>query len=134
MTTKRPIIVLELPEKLVLERAHFLFHEVGEFLKTDRPRLIFDFSEVAQVDSAGVEALLNCMEEAMKRNGDLKLASIPPGPAAVLELTKVDGLFEIFDDVSDAVESFRQFPVHAVREAHQLWSEDPLQGIERAAS
>jgi anti-sigma B factor antagonist len=134
MTTKRPIIVVELPEKLVLGRAHLFFHEVGEFLKTDRPRLIFDFSEVAQMDSAGVEALLNCMEGAMKRNGDLKLASIPPGPAAVLELTRVDGLFEIFESVSDAVESFRQFPVDAVREAQQLWSEDPGQGIERAAS
>jgi anti-sigma B factor antagonist len=134
MTTKRPVIVVELPEKLVLGRVHLFLHEVEVFVKSDRPRLVFDFSEVAQVDSAGVEALLNCMEEAMKRNGDLKLAAIPPGPAAVLELTKVDGLFEIFDDVSDAVESFRQFPLHAVRETHQLWSEDPGQGIEGAAS
>jgi hypothetical protein len=51
-----------------------------------------------------------------------------------LELTKVDGLFEIFDNSSDAVESFRQFPVDAVRKAHQPWSEGPGQGIERAAS
>jgi anti-anti-sigma factor len=134
MTTKRPVIVLELPEKLVLGRAHLFFHEVEEFLKIDRPRLVFDFSRVTQVDSAGVEVLLNCMEEAMKRNGDLKLAAIAPGPAVVLELTKVDGLFEIFDDASDAAESFRQSPIRAVGEGHQPWSKDPAQGIESAAS
>src|SRR5580704_340534 len=134
MATKRPVVVLELPEKLILGRAHLFFQEVQEFLKIDRPRLVFDFSEVTQVDSAGVEVLLNCMEEAMKRNGDLKLAAIPPGPAVVLELTQVDRLFEVFDNVSDAAESFHQFPVDAVRKAHQPWSEGPGQGIERAAS
>jgi anti-sigma B factor antagonist len=134
MTTKRPIIVLELPEKLILGSAHLFFHEVEEFLKTDRPRLIFDFSRVTQVDSAGVEVLLNCMEEAMKRNGDLKLAAIAPGPAVVLELTKVDGIFEIFDNASDAAESFHQFPIRAGGTGHQPWSEDPARNIERAAS
>jgi anti-sigma B factor antagonist len=123
MMTKRPVIVLELPAKLVVGRAHLFFEEIKEFLKADRPRLVFDFANVAQVDSAGVEVLLNCMEEAMKRNGDLKLAAIPPGPAVVLELTKVDRLFEIFDNANDAAESFHQFPVHAFRETSPSWSE-----------
>jgi anti-sigma B factor antagonist len=123
MMTKRPVIVFELPARLVVGSAHLFFQEVEEFLKADRPRLVFDFSNVAQVDSAGVEVLLNCMEEAMKRNGDLKLAAIPPGPAVVLELTKVDRLFEIFDNAADAAESFHQFPVHAFPEAHRPWGE-----------
>ncbi len=124
MTTKRPVVVLQLPEKLVLGRVELFFREVQGFLKAERPRLVFDFSEVTQIDSAGVELLLNCMEEAMKRNGDLKLAAIAPGPAVVLELTQVDRLFEIFDNTSDAVESFHQFPVHAFQEVNQPWSEN----------
>jgi anti-sigma B factor antagonist len=123
MTTKRPVVVLQLPEKLVLGQVDSCFREVQEFLKAERPRLVFDFSEVTQIDSAGVELLLNCMEETMKRNGDLKLAAIAPGPAVVLELTQVDRLFEIFDNPSDAVESFHQFPVHAFHGAEQTWSE-----------
>ena len=123
MMTKKPVIVLELPAKFVVGRAHLFFQDIQEFLKTDRPRLVFDFANVAQVDSAGVEVLLNCMEEAMKRNGDLKLAAIAPGPAVVLELTKVDRLFEIFDNAHDAAESFHQFPVHAFPETQPSWSE-----------
>jgi anti-sigma B factor antagonist len=123
MTTKTPVVVLQLPEKLVLGRAESFFREVQEFLEADRPRLVFDFSEVTQMDRAGVEVLLNCMEETMKRNGDLKLAAIPPGPAVVLELTQVNRLFEVFANADDAVESFYQFPVHAFQENQASWNE-----------
>jgi anti-sigma B factor antagonist len=132
MITKSPVIVLQLPEKLVLGRAQMFFHEVQEFLTADRPRLVFDFSEVKQIDSAGIELLLNCMEEAMKRNGDLKLAAIPPAPAVVLELTQVDRLFEIFENCSDAADSFHHFPVHAFRDGQQPWSEGFATGVESA--
>lgn len=126
--TKRPVIVLQVPEKLVLGPAQVFFREVQGFLKADRPRLVFDFSEVTHVDSAGIEVLLNCMEEAMKRNGDLKLAAIPPGPAVVLALTQVDRLFEIFENASEAAESFRQFPVHAFHGTQSPWNDRPTAG------
>jgi anti-sigma B factor antagonist len=128
MTTKSPVVVLQLPEKLVVGSAHLLYQEVQDFLKADRPRLVFDFSEVTQIDSAGVEVLLTCMEEAMKRNGDLKLAAISPGPAVVLELTQVDRLFEIFDNASDAAGSFHQFPVHAFQQTQPSWGDLPALG------
>lgn len=53
----------------------------------------------------------------MKRNGDVKLAAIPPQATSILELTKVNHLFEIFDNVSDAVDSFHQTPVSAFQPA-----------------
>ena len=46
-----------------------------------------------------------------KQNGDLKLAAIPPASAVILELTRVDRLFEIFATVSEAVDSFYGFSV-----------------------
>jgi anti-sigma B factor antagonist len=116
MTTGRPVVVKRLPEILSLNQAQELLQEVTPLLEGDRPRLVFDFSEVRQVDSAGIEMLLWCMEEAMKRNGDVKLAALSPPVAVLLQLTRVDRLFEIFQNSSDAVESFHRFPVQAVRE------------------
>jgi len=121
MVKKRPVVILQLPEKLVLGPAQLFYREAQEFLQTERPRLVFDFSEVAQIDSAGIEVLLNCTEEVIKRNGDLKLAAIPPGPAVVLELTQVDHLFEIFDDPSEAARSFDPISVHALPQSS--WNE-----------
>ena len=80
-------------------------------LTGDRPCLVFDFSQVTEIDSASVDMLLHCMEQAMKQNGDLKLAAIPPSSAVILELTRVDRLFEIFATVSEAVDSFYGFSV-----------------------
>lgn len=121
MISAKPVIVLQLPEQLVVGRAQLFFREIEAFLKADRPCLVFDFSAVSRVDSAGVEMLLNSMEEVMKRNGDLKLAAIPHGAATILKLTKVDGLFDIFDDTYDAVESFRGLSAYSLQ-ASPAWS------------
>lgn len=89
--------------------------EVEPLLKADRPRLVFDFSQVNQIDSSGVDMLLHCLEEVMKRDGDLKLAAVAPESAVILELTRVDRLFEVFDNVSDAVESFQGYLVRGMQ-------------------
>jgi anti-anti-sigma factor len=86
------------------------FREVESCLNADRPRVVLDCSKVQQLDSAGILVLLRCLEEVMKRNGDVKLAAIPPAAAAILELARVDHLFEAFDSTADAVNSFSQFP------------------------
>jgi len=113
MTSPRPVVVKQLPESVSLNQAEGLCREVEQLLEGDRPCLVLDFSEVRQLDSAGIEMLLRCMEEAMKRNGDIKLAAVAPQVAVILELTRVNRLFEIFEKPADAVESFHRFPVQA---------------------
>src|ERR1700680_2942887 len=119
MNNGRPVVVKQLPEKFSVEQARTLLLEVDSSLKADRPRLVLDCSQVRRLDSAGVQALLYCLEEAMKRNGDVKLAAVPRAAAEILELTKVDSLFEAFDSPADAVNSFYQFPVHPFQPALQ---------------
>ena len=116
MTNSRPVVVKQLPDRVSVNETQQLFRELAPLFEGDRPCLVFDFSEVRQLDSAGIEMLLRCMEEAMKRNGDVKLAAISPQVAVILELTRVDRLFEIFENPSDAVESFHRFPVQAFRQ------------------
>lgn len=114
MTTGKAVVVKTLPEVLDAAHSEAVFREYASLFDSDHPRLVFDLSVVRYLDSGGVELLLLCMEEAMKRNGDLKLAAIPPPVAVILEMTRADRLFEIYDNCSDAVESYHRFPVHAV--------------------
>jgi anti-sigma B factor antagonist len=116
MTNSRPVVVKQLPDRVSVNETQQLFRELALLFEGDRPCLVFDFSEVRQLDSAGIEMLLRCMEEAMKRNGDVKLAAVSPQVTVILELTRVDRLFEIFENPSDAVESFHRFPVQAFRQ------------------
>jgi anti-sigma B factor antagonist len=105
------VIVMQLPEELKRQEVGPFLEELQPLLESDRPRVVLDCSEVRHMDSAGVEMLLHCMQEAMKRDGDLKLAAISPESAVILELMRVDRLFEIFDTPEEAVQSFQGFPV-----------------------
>lgn len=116
METSRPVVVKRVPERLNLRQARQFHAEVRPFFKSDRPQIVFDLSSVRQLDAAGVEMLLKCMKEAANRDGDLKLASLSPHAAVVLELTRTDRLFEIYETATDAVKSFSSFLPNAVRQ------------------
>jgi anti-anti-sigma factor len=117
MTSGRRVAVQQLPEQLSVKQGRGFFRDVESCLNVDRPRVVLDCSKVQLLDAAGVRVLLSCLEAAMKRNGDVKLAVIPPGAAAVLELARVDHIFEIFDSTADAVNSFYQFPTKSFQQA-----------------
>ena len=94
-----------------------------EGLNETQPRMVFDLAQVRELDTNGVQMLLLCLEEVMKRNGDLKLAAVPAGPAVMLEVTGVDRLFEIFESAADAVESFHR-PLHEFEQAQSRFYTD----------
>ena len=109
MTAGRLVVVKQLPASLDANECNAIFQELMPHFESDRPCLVFDFFAVRSLDSLGVELLLRCVEAVMKRNGDLKLAAVSPEIAVVLEMTRVDRLFEIFRNCADAVESFHRF-------------------------
>ncbi len=115
METSRPVVVKRMPEKLNQRQARAFLQDVQPFLRADRPQLVFDLSQVKQLDSAGVEMLLHCVGEVMKRDGDLKLASPSPEAVLVLELTRTDRLFEIYESSTEAARSFSLFLPNAIR-------------------
>ncbi len=110
MYTRSPVIVMELPEQLNHVKVKSFLDELQPLLEIDQPCVVLDCAQVQSMDSAGVEMLLYCLQEAMKRDGDLKLAAVPPSSAVILELMRVDRLFEVFDTAELAVRSFQIFP------------------------
>ena len=116
VTSSRPVVVKRMPERLNARTTREFLHDVQPFLTTDRPQLVFDLSQVKQLDAAGVEMLLRCMSQAHKRDGDLKLASLSAQAAVVLELTRTERLFEIYETSTDAVRSFSGFLPNAMRQ------------------
>jgi anti-sigma B factor antagonist len=101
-----PVLVRRLPPSVSGDVVRALRRELEPFVKSDGPRLVFDLSQVEEMDSAGVDMLLNCMTEATKRDGDLKLAAPSSRALVILELTQMDRLFEIFETPAEAAASF----------------------------
>jgi len=129
----RPVVVKRMPEKMNLPQARAFWREVQPFVNSDRPQLVFDLSGVKQLDAAGVEVLLRCMNMAMRHDGDLKLAALSPQAEVVLELTRTDRLFEIFETSTDAARSFTYFLPNTLRRQPPVTMPPPAAGMELAA-
>lgn len=115
METTRPVVVKRMPERINAKEGRVFLHDVQPLITSDRPQIVFDLSAVKQLDAAGVDMLLRCMSEVMKRDGDLKLAAVSPHAAVILEMTRTDRLFEIYETSADAVRSFSRFNPNAMR-------------------
>jgi len=104
--SKRAIVVVGLPEILTLMHTQRFLREIHALLNTDRPRIVFDFSQVQEIDREGMDMLLHCVRQVIRQDGDLTLAAVPAEIRVLLELTCIDRLFEIFESNSEAIESY----------------------------
>jgi anti-sigma B factor antagonist len=104
-----------MPERMTMKRGRAFLREIQPLITADRPQVVFVLSAVKQLDAAGVDILLQCLSEVMKRDGDLKLAAVSPAAAVILEMTRTDRLFESYETTADAVRSFSRFIPAAMR-------------------
>ena len=114
MLTSAPVVVMQLPEQLNQGGVRNFLPELEPLLECHRPRIVLDCSQVRYIDGAGAEMMLHCLEEAMKRDGDLKLAALSPESEVMLELMRVARVFEVFTTCEEAVRSFNTVPVEPV--------------------
>jgi anti-sigma B factor antagonist len=114
MSTTGPVVIMQMPEQLNLDGVRSFSRELAPLIECHRPRIVLDCSQVRYIDSAGVEMMLDCLEEAMKRDGDLKLAALSPESEVILELMRVARVFEAYATSDEAVRSFNGVPAEAV--------------------
>ena len=86
----------QFPQDLSLKQTRAFLDEIKTAMKVERPRLVLDCSHMRQMDNSVIYLLLCCLEEAIKHNGDIKLAAVPSKVAAMLTTSGVSRLFEVF--------------------------------------
>ncbi len=97
-------IMVKLPEVFGAKEARRLGQELKGRISKGTPSVLVDLSRVRQIDLAGIEGLLDCMEAVARKDGSLQLGEISAEAAAILELTGMDRLFHKFPalDVAEA--------------------------------
>jgi len=98
-------IMIKLPEAFGAKEASRLGRELKNRMSTETPHVVVDFSRVRQMNLAGLEGLLDCMETVARNDGALQLGEMSPEAAIFLELTRMDRLFNKFP-VFDAAAGF----------------------------
>lgn len=107
---KRIVTVKKLPRELDIPQSRVFLKELETFIDADRPCLVLDCASVAQMSKVGICLLLTCLEEAMKRNGDVRLAGLTPEAKSAMISSGVSHLFRTFDSNNEAVESYYPRP------------------------
>jgi len=95
-----PTFVINLPSRFTARQARALARDFRRDLDTDQPSIILDLSEVREMDSAGLEMLVECLKETLSRDGKIQLRGISPEAATILELTGVDAVLNMFSETS----------------------------------
>jgi len=104
----RAVIVRQAPINDAAKEAKTFVRELADVMAhTVRPRVVLDCTRVRRIDGAFLHLLLCSLEEAMKRNGDVRLAGIPAQAKPALEATGIHRLFRLFSTPEEAVESFQ---------------------------
>ena len=101
------VTVLTVRGDLVIGEPESLFKRtVIRLIEEGKIFLLVDLKEVGFLDSSGVGALVRAMISSQKEGGKAKLLHAGPQVKKLLEITKLDSVFEIHDDKERAVSSF----------------------------
>jgi len=80
---------------------------VRERLDAGRLKFVINLAECHSIDSLGLGELIRSFVHVMRQGGNLKLAGVSIKIKGLLAITKLNQVFEIYDDVDSAIASFR---------------------------
>jgi anti-sigma B factor antagonist len=104
--------ILKLKGRLDASTAPNLQREIQGLFSNGRYRLVLDISELEYVSSPGLRVLIDARKRAREwkiselERGDVRISGMPQRIREVFDLTGFTSLFEIYDDLIDAVGSF----------------------------
>jgi anti-anti-sigma factor len=70
-----------------------------------QPRLVFDLSEVKQINPQSIDLLLQCVDQAERSDGEVSVVGVTPETAVILELTQAATVLNVSSLASEAADS-----------------------------
>lgn len=70
--------------------------------------VIFDFSQLLFIDSAGLGALIGFFKQIRKKGGDVKIVLLNPTILKMFEITRMDRVFKLYASRNDAISAFNE--------------------------
>ena len=110
----RDVTILDLNGRLSLGEALafgpgsglVLSETIRDLIKKGQKKILLNLAGVTYVDSSGVGQLVGALTTARNQGGDIKLLKPSVHVLDLLKTTKLDGLFDIHEDETAAIQSF----------------------------
>ncbi|MFQ5824302.1 MAG: STAS domain-containing protein [bacterium] len=101
------VVILELSGKIMGgPDATLLNDKLHELIEAGNTKIVADLEKVNWMNSSGLGILIGGLTTMRNSGGDLKLANVTERIQSLLMITKLLTVFETFDSVDSAVQSF----------------------------
>ena len=102
------IVILEPKGKIMGGPDASLLHDkLHEYIEQKKTKVIVDLSKVDWMNSTGLGILISGLTTVRNNNGELKLANLTKKVQSLLTITKLVTVFEAYDSVDEAIDSFK---------------------------
>lgn len=102
------VTILDLSGRIVLgEGSEILREALRDLVSRGQKKLLLNLSDVNYIDSSGLGALVSGYTTITGQQGQLKLLNLTKKVHDLLQITKLLTVFEVFDDETSALKSFK---------------------------
>lgn len=106
------VTILELDGRLVLNEGDIVLRSrVNRLVEQGRVKIVLDMRNVTRLDSAGIGMLVSKYLTAHRKGGRIKLLHMTIRGDHLMNITKLNTVFETFESEDEAIRSFGLEPV-----------------------
>ena len=101
------VSVLDLSGKITIGEGDVVLRErVHEILESGQKNILLNLEKVSYMDSAGIGELVACYKRTKEKGGTVKLLKPSGKVSDLLQLTKLEEVFDTYADEREALVSF----------------------------
>ena len=86
--------------------ATLLSEQLHKLLQADKKKIILDMAQIHYMNSSGLGILIGGLTTVRNHGGDIKLLHLAPKLKELLRITKLDCVFDVFENEEEAIGSF----------------------------
>ncbi len=102
------VSILALTGKLIIGDGDVAMREaISAELDAGVKKILLDLGGVKALDSSGLGELVRCKASAESQSATIRLLHVEDKVQEILEMTRLIGIFDTYDDPIDAIASFR---------------------------
>ena len=95
--------VLPLEGEIDLHLSPSIAASLARMIEKKPPKLVVDLSRVTYIDSSGLAALIEAMQNVEQYGGQFALAGLQKTIRVIFEIARLDQVFRIFPDAEEAL-------------------------------
>jgi anti-sigma B factor antagonist len=100
------ITQVQIEDRLEADTAQEFRDAMTQLADAGKIMLVLDFSKVSFMDSSGLGCIVSALRQFRQKDGDIKLACITDDVRPLIEIVRLNRVFDIYDSVEEAVKSF----------------------------